>query len=242
MTPVRDDHAWYFPNINGYRTHVRLRVWPTKDGSFLVVATDLMLGAGLINSAESLVRAAVREFGSDVTVVRHFPAWTMGAEESDEFDVLPLDEKGVARPCSCTAEVLELLGAGVTGFPGDAPPRPTDADAAGVAPQSVHLARVVAAGLRLTEKRVVERDGPMPKKYAPAAAKDLDPLSQLMLMTVGLRHLTHAVDGIALETIDTPDGLKRQKRKERIIEAVFEQVAKLSELCDDEAAARATAS
>ncbi|MFJ9167359.1 hypothetical protein ACIRN5_23655, partial [Lysinibacillus fusiformis] len=148
-----------------------------------------------------------------------------------------LDEKGVAQPRSCTREILELLGVSVVGFPGDAWPRPADADTAGVPPQSVHLARVVAAGLRLTEKRIVERDGPRPTKYAPAAAKDLEPLSQLMLTTAGLRHLTHAVDGIVLEAIDTADGLKRQKRKERIIEALFEQVAKLSELCDEEAGA-----
>lgn len=50
---------------------MRLRVWPTNDGGHLVIATDLELGAGLINAAESLVRACVREFGVPVTVVRH---------------------------------------------------------------------------------------------------------------------------------------------------------------------------
>ncbi|WP_406515398.1 hypothetical protein OH809_19570 [Streptomyces sp. NBC_00873] len=73
LSPIRDDHAGHFPDINGHRTHVRLRVWPTKDGGHLVIATDLQLGAGLINAAESLVRACAREFGEPVMVVRHYP-------------------------------------------------------------------------------------------------------------------------------------------------------------------------
>lgn len=98
LSPIRDDHAWHFPGINGHRTHVRLRVWPTNDGGHLVIATDLELGAGLINAAESLVRACVREFGPPVTVVRHFTPYTMSAFERDTFDMLPLDEKGIAGP------------------------------------------------------------------------------------------------------------------------------------------------
>lgn len=132
-----------------------MRVRPTNDGGHLVIATDLALGAGLINAAESLVRACVREFGPQVTVVRHFTAYTMSAFERDKFEVLtPLDEKGIARPKKRTEEVLKLLGAGVVGFPGDAPPGPADADAPLVLPQSVQMARLVAASLRVAQTRV----------------------------------------------------------------------------------------
>jgi hypothetical protein len=72
-SPIRDDHAWHFPDIKDHRTHVRLRVWPTKDGGHLMLATDLQLGAGLVTAAESLVRACVREFGEPVTIARHYP-------------------------------------------------------------------------------------------------------------------------------------------------------------------------
>ncbi|MEU4212974.1 hypothetical protein AB0F13_23780 [Streptomyces sp. NPDC026206] len=63
LTPLRDDHAWHFPNDAGHPVHVRLRAWPVKDrGGHLVIGTDLMLG-GLINMAESFHRAVVAEFG-----------------------------------------------------------------------------------------------------------------------------------------------------------------------------------
>jgi hypothetical protein len=94
LSPIRDDHAWYFPDIDDHRTHVRLRVWPTKGRGHLTIATDLQLGAGLINAAQSLVRACVREFGEPVTVVRHYPPYVLPASHHDSFDVLPLDEKG----------------------------------------------------------------------------------------------------------------------------------------------------
>ncbi|MCW2903052.1 MAG: hypothetical protein JWO67_5317 [Streptosporangiaceae bacterium] len=79
----------------------------------------------------------MREFGPPVTVVRHFTPYTMSAFERDTFEVLPLDEKGIARPKRCTEEILELLGASVVGFPGDVPPGPADAEAPVVGPQSV---------------------------------------------------------------------------------------------------------
>ncbi|MFI9307032.1 hypothetical protein [Streptomyces triculaminicus] len=70
LDPVYDEHAWHFPNVNLHRAHVRLRVWPTVAGGHLVVTTDFMLGGGLVNMAESLVRACVREFGDGMSVVR----------------------------------------------------------------------------------------------------------------------------------------------------------------------------
>ncbi|WP_310726153.1 hypothetical protein [Streptomyces sp. N2A] len=75
------------------------------DGGHLVIATDLELGAGLINAAESLMRACAREFGPPVTVVRHYPPYGLPAPDHDTFDVLPLDEKGIARPKRCNAHI-----------------------------------------------------------------------------------------------------------------------------------------
>ncbi|MCP3822090.1 hypothetical protein NLX86_29585 [Streptomyces sp. A3M-1-3] len=235
LSPIRDDHAWHFPDINGHRTHVRLRVWPTKEGGHLVVATDLELGAGLINVAESLVRACVREFGPSVTVVRHFTPYTMSAFERDSFDVLtPLDEKGIARPKRCTEEILKLLGASVVGFPGDAPPGPADAEAPVVGPQSVHLARLVAASLRLTQTRVTERrPNGYPTKNGPVAEPDLDAISQLRLTAPVLNHLSHFVGGIVADRDGTAAGAKREKKLARVVEALQKQAWALTELCDE---------
>lgn len=192
LSPIRDDHAWYFPDINGHRTHVRLRVWSTNDGGHLVIATDMELGAGLINVAESLVRACVREFAPPVTVVRHFTPYTMSAFERDTFDVLtPLDEKGISRPKRCTEEILELLGAGILGFPGDAPPGPADAEAQVVGPQSIQIARLVTASLRLTQTQTTERrPNGHPTKSGPVACRDIDTISQLRLIAPVLNHLS----------------------------------------------------
>ncbi|WP_413098147.1 hypothetical protein [Streptomyces sp. Inha503] len=68
-----------------------------------MIATDLMLGAGLVNDAEALCRAVAREFGDEAVVVRHFPAWSMLARDNDVFHVLRLDEKDTARFQLCTA-------------------------------------------------------------------------------------------------------------------------------------------
>ncbi|MFI5753187.1 hypothetical protein ACIBBE_47010 [Streptomyces sp. NPDC051644] len=234
LSPIRDDHAWHFPDINGYRTHVRLRVWPTKDGGHLVVATDLELGSGLINAAESLVRACVREFGSTVTVVRHFTPYTMSASERDTFDVLPLDERGIARPKRCTEEILELLGASVVGFPGDAPSGPADADAPVVPPQSVHLTRLVAASLRLTQNRVTERrPNGYPTKHGSVAGRDLDAISQLRLTAPVLNHLSHFIGEIVIDRDSTAAGAKREKKLVRVIDALQKQAWALTELCDE---------
>ncbi|MCY0945681.1 hypothetical protein [Streptomyces antarcticus] len=234
LSPIRDDHAWHFPDINGHRTHVRLRVWPTKDDGHLVIATDLELGAGLINAAESLVRACVREFGSPVAVVRHFTPYTMSAFERDTFDVLALDEKGIARPKRCTEEILKLLGAGVVGFPGDAPPGPADADTPVVPPQSVHLARLVAASLRLTQTRVTERrPNGYPTKDGPVAERDLDPISQLRLTAPALNHFSHFIGEIVFDRDGTAAGAKREKRLEKVVESLQKQAWVLTELCDE---------
>lgn len=234
LSPIRDDHAWHFRSISGYRTHVRLRVWPTSDGGHLVVATDLDLGAGLINSAESLVRACVREFGEPVTVVRHFPPYGLPAPDHDSFEVLPLDEKGTARPKQCTEEILKLLGASVVGFPGDAPPGPADADAPLVPPQSVQVARLVAASLRLTQRRTIERrpDG-IPTKSGPAAERDLDPISQLRLTAPVLNHLSHFIGEIVVDRDGTAAGAEREKRLAKVSEALQKQAWELSQLCDE---------
>ncbi|GAB2891517.1 hypothetical protein [Streptomyces mayteni] len=234
LSPVRDDHAWHFPDISGHRVHVRLRVWPTKEGGHLVVATDLGLGAGLINAAESLVRAARHEFGEDVTAVRHFPPHSMTAFERDTFDVLLLDDKGVARPRRCTAQVLRLLGASVVGFPGDAPPGPTDATAPIVPPQSVHLARLTAAALRLTQSRATERQpNGYPTQRGPVAEPDLDAISQLRITAPVLQHLAHFIATFVVDHDGTAAGAKREKKLERIIDALNKQAWALTELCDD---------
>ncbi|MFF1715765.1 hypothetical protein [Streptomyces sp. NPDC058268] len=235
LSPIRDDHAWHFPDINGYRTHVRLRVWPTNDGGHLVIATDLELGAGLINVAESLVRACVRELGEPVTVVRHYPPYGLPAPNHDSFDVLtPLDAKGIARPKRCTEEILKLLGASVVGFPGDAPPGPADAEAPLVGPQSVQLARLVAASLRLTQTRTTERrpDG-YPTKDGPVAGRDLDAISQLRLTAPVLNHLSHFIGEIVVDPGGTAAGANREKKLVKVLEALQKQAWALTELCDE---------
>ncbi|MDX3224488.1 hypothetical protein [Streptomyces sp. ME19-01-6] len=234
LSPIRDDHAWHFPDIGGHRTHVRLRVWPTKDGGHLAIATDLELGAGLINAAESLVRACVREFGPPVTVVRHFTPYTMSAFERDTFEVLPLDDRGIARPERCTEQILKLLGVGVVGFPGDAPPGPADAGTPVVPPQSVQMARLVAASLRLAQTRTTERrpDG-YPTRNGPVATPDLDPISQLRLTAPVLDHLSHFIGEIVVDRDGTAAGAKREKRLEKIVESLRKQAWALTELCDE---------
>ncbi|MCX4826711.1 hypothetical protein OG883_44525 [Streptomyces sp. NBC_01142] len=234
MSPIRDDHAWHFPDINGNRVHVRLRVWPTNEGGHLVIATDLGLGTGLINAAESLVRACRREFGEPVTVVRHYPPYGLPAPDHDSFEVLPLDEKGTARPKECTEEILKLLGASVVGFPGDAPPGPADAVAPLVPPQSVQLARLVAASLRLTQTRTTERrpDG-WPTKSGPVAERDLDPMSQLRMTGPVLTHLSHFIGEIVVDRDGSAAGAKREKRLAKVVEAIQGQVWTLAQLCDE---------
>ncbi|MFI1154553.1 hypothetical protein [Streptomyces sp. NPDC020817] len=43
-------HAWRFPHVNGRPVHVRMRAWPTNEGGYLVIATDLMVGGGPVNT------------------------------------------------------------------------------------------------------------------------------------------------------------------------------------------------
>ncbi|MEU2561843.1 hypothetical protein ABZ626_21275 [Streptomyces longispororuber] len=235
QSPIRDDHAWHFPDIEGHRTHVRLQVWPTSDGGHLVIATDLELGADLINVAESLVQACVRKFAPPLTVVRRFTPYTMSAFERDTFDVLtPLDEKGISRPKRCTEKILELLGAGIVGFPRDAPPGPADAEAPVVGPQSVQMARLVEASLRLTQTRTTERrPNGYPTKSGPVAGRDLDAISQLRLTAPVLNHLSHFIGEIVVDRNGTTAGTKRDKRLEKTVEALQKQAWPLTELCDE---------
>ncbi|MEV8334290.1 hypothetical protein [Streptomyces niveus] len=233
LSPIRDDHAWAFPDVNGYRIHVRLRVWPTTDGGHLVVATDLELGAGLINAAESLVRAATREFSEPLTVVRHYPAQTLPAPGPDAFDVLELDERGRARTRRCTAEILDLLGPSLAGFPGDSPAGPVNATADVIPPQSVQLARILAAALRLTQTRVVERQSNgFPLRYGPVARKDLDPISQLRLVVPALQRLTRFAGDIDLDGAQTSLGAQREKKLAKITDKLYDQAWELTRLCD----------
>ncbi|WP_331759213.1 hypothetical protein [Streptomyces anulatus] len=237
--PVRDDHAWPFPLSTGGRSHVRLRLWPTRDHPGpLVIATDLMLGAGLINNAESLCRAALTEFGPHTVVVRHFPAWSMSAiDGEDVFDQLTLDDRDHARTRRCTEEILNLLGPAVLGYPGDTPPADISAGAAAVPPQSTHIARALAALLRLHETRLIERrpDG-YPTRTGPVAEKDLTPLSHLKLGTEALRRLA----GFLAETDTDPHqsaaGAKREHRLGKIIHILQEQTWQLGILADELAA------
>ncbi|MER5984281.1 hypothetical protein [Streptomyces sp. NPDC001787] len=242
-TPVRDDHAWPFPLSTGGRSHVRLRVWPTRDRPGpLVIATDLMLGAGLINNAESLCRAAHAEFGPHTTVVRHFPAWSMLAiDGEDVFDQLTLDNRDRARARRCTEQVLDLLGPGVLGYPGDTPPAHAGAGAAAVPPQSTHIARVLAALLRLDETRVIERrpDG-YPTRTGPVAEKDLAPLSHLKLGTEALQRLSGFLAEADTNPHQSAAGVKRERQLGKIIHTLHEQTWQLGLLADELAAEERT--
>lgn len=234
LSPVSDRHAWPFRDSSGYRIHVRLRVWPTHEGSYLAIATDFQLGAGLINAAESLVRASMQEFGPAVTVVRHFPPYTMSAFERDTFEVLTLDSRGVARPHQCTAEVLDLLGPGVTGYPGDNAPGPVNTDLPVVPAQSVQLMRLLAAALRLTQHRTLERhDNGYPAAHERVTQKDLDSISHLRLTGAALNHLANFIAEINVNTDGTVAGAKRDKTLRKIIRSLHERTWALSELCDE---------
>ncbi|WNI20135.1 hypothetical protein [Actinacidiphila sp. ITFR-21] len=238
LDPVRDDHAWPFALVSGALSHVRLRVWPTKDRGPLVIATDLMLGAGLVNDAEALCRAVIREFGNDAVVVRHFPAWSMLAMDGeDKFEKLTLDEKGTAHSHSCTGEVLDALGPSVLGFPGDTPPTASEVGAAVVPTQSVHVARILAALLRLTDTRVIERrpDG-YPTRHAPVTEADLRPLSHVKLGATALQGLAHFLGGANVNEFETAAGAKRDKKLAKIVERLQEQAWELAVLGDEMAA------
>ncbi|MEU2769866.1 hypothetical protein ABZ628_24375 [Streptomyces diastaticus] len=240
LSPVRDDHAWSFPLISGALSHVRLRVWPTKGSGPLAIATDLMLGAGLVNDAEALCRAVIREFGRDAVVVRHFPAWSMLAiDGEDTFHKLTLDEKGTAHSHTCTREVLDALGPSVLGFPGDTPPAAAEVGAAVVPPQSVHVARILAALLRLTDTRVIERrpDG-YPTRKAPVTEADLSPLSHVKLGVAALQGLSHFLGEADVDEFETAAGSKRDKKLAKIVETLQEQAWELAVLGDEMAAER----
>ncbi|MEF2529427.1 MULTISPECIES: hypothetical protein [Streptomyces] len=228
LDPVRDEHAWNFPNVHGRPVHVRMRAWPTKEGGYLVIATDLMLAGGLVNMAESLCRAAAAEFGALVAVVRHFPAWTMLAHEQDVFDLLVLDGDGHAHAHRCTEEILDLLGTSVLGFPGDALSDAPEEGSRAVPAQSVQMARLVAAALRLEQHR-----------HGTVMDQDLTSVSQLRLGIAGLERLGKFLAETVVDENDTPAGEKRERKLAKIAEVLHEQAWELTYLCDElEAEAR----
>lgn len=241
LTPVRDDHTWPFPILSGGRSHVRLRVWPTKDYEGpLIIATDLLLGAGLVNDAEALCRAVIREFGKEAVVVRHFPAWSMLAfDGEDEFQKLTLDEKGTAHSHTCTSEVLDALGPSVLGFPGDTPPASAEVGAVVVPPQSAQMARVLAALLRLSEDRVIERrqDG-YPTRHGPVTEADLGPLSHLTLSVSALERLAQFLGEADVDEFETAAGAQRDKKLGKVVATLQKQAWELSFLADEMAAER----
>lgn len=235
QSPIRDDHAWPFIIISGGRSHVRLRVWPTKETGPLVIATDLMLGAGLVNDAEALCRAVASEFGPDAVVVRHFPAWTMLAfDGEDTFDKLTLNATGTAESDNCTRQVLEALGPSVLGFPGDIPPSTAQVGTAFAPPQSVHMARILAALLQLNETRVIERrpDG-YPTRNGPVTDADLEPLSHVQLCAAALRGLAQHLGNADVDEFETPAGAERNKQLGKIVETLFSQTDELTSLTDE---------
>lgn len=209
--PVCDDHAWAFPNGNGNLMHIRMRAWATKDGGHLVLGTDYMLGGGLINMAEAFYNATVREFGTHVTVVRHFPAWTMTAGPADKFQRLDLDDAGTAQARDCTDEILSLLGPAVQGFPG--------APGVVVGPQSTQMGLLHSALIRLDQV------------HGTVVAKDLDPASQMALSTAALERLTKYIAAIIVDD-ETKEGAKRERELERVVEALQKQATELMLLGD----------
>lgn len=66
----------------------------------------LIPGGGLVNMAEGLCRAAVREFGDSVAVVRPFPARIMLAHESDVLDGLVQPLPAVPAACADRKSVV----------------------------------------------------------------------------------------------------------------------------------------
>lgn len=207
-----------------------MRAWPTMEGGYLVIATDFMLGGGLVNMAESLCEAAAREFGDSVTVVRHFPARTMLAHERDRFDLLVLNMEGIAEIHPCTEEILNLLGPSVLGFPGDTPPGPAGEEVVELPSQSVYMARVQAATLRLRQSglgTIVDRD--------------LDAASRLGLGASALERLADFLAGALVDDEATEPGDEREQKLEEIVAALKSQVWELvafSDQLESEARAR----
>ncbi len=219
LTPTRDDHLWYFPTSTGHRTRVRMRAWPTDDGGHLVIATDFMLGGGLINKADSFYAAVVREFGDPVTVVRHFPAHTMMASSRDQFEQVTLDDRSVAHGRTCTSQIVDMLGPRILGFPGDSLPGPVDLAVPAVAPQSVQMARLLAAALRLGQVHGTFID------------RDLD---QADALVCGHTVLAHFADFLANVDIDDDSTTADHGRKlERIVTTLKEQAWELLYLHDE---------
>ncbi|MFB6807642.1 hypothetical protein [Streptomyces sp. NPDC056387] len=231
LSPVRDDHAWHFPNAHRSRLHVRMRAWPTTEGGYLVIATDFMLSGGLVNQAESLCKAVAEEFGDQVTVVRHFPARTMLAHgRHDRFDLLVLNAEGIAEDHTCTEEILDLLGPSVLGFPGDTPPGPAGDELVRVPSQSLYMARMQAAALRLKQSGI-----------GTVVDRDLDSASRLGLGASALERLADFLANALVDNESTEPGDKRERKLEEIVTVLKAQAWELtafSEQLESEARVR----
>ncbi|MEU9418378.1 hypothetical protein [Streptomyces sp. NPDC048272] len=208
-----------------------MRAWPTAEGGYLVIATDFMLGGGLVNMAESLCEAAAREFGDQVTVVRHFPARTMLAHgRHDRFDLLVLNTEGIAEDHTCTEEILDLLGPSVLGFPGDTPSGPGGDEVVQVPSQSVYMARVQAATLRLKQSGI-----------GTVVDRDLDSASRLGLGASALERLADFLASALVDDEATEPGDKREQKLEQIVATLKAQAWELTtffEQLESEARAR----
>ncbi|MCY0945677.1 hypothetical protein [Streptomyces antarcticus] len=199
-----------------------MRAWPTTEGGHLVVATDFMLGGGLVNMAESLCEAVAREFGGPVTVVRHFPARTMLAHERDRFDLLVLNTEGIAETHPCTQEILHLLGPSVLGFPGDTQPVPADGEAGELEPQSVHMARLQAAALRLKQSG-----------HGTIVGRDLDSASRFGLSASVLERLADFLANALVDNEATEPGGEREQKLDTIVAALKSHVWELVAMSDE---------
>ncbi|MEU9031452.1 hypothetical protein AB0D46_28840 [Streptomyces sp. NPDC048383] len=206
-----------------------MRAWPTTEGGHLVIATDFMLGGGLVNMAESLCEAAAQEFGDQVAVVRHFPARTMLAHGHDRFDLLVLNAEGIAETHTCTEEILDLLGPSMLGFPGDTPPGPAGDEVVRVPSQSMYMARVQAATLRLKQSGI-----------GTVVDRDLDSASRLGLGASALERLADFLANALVDDEATEPGDKREQKLEEIVTALKSQVWELMTFSDQlESEARA---
>jgi hypothetical protein len=179
LSPVRDEHIWPY-SIGGPKViRVRLRVWPTRDGGYLAIVTDLLTGASIVNTAQQLHQALSAQY-QPVTVVQHYPVGTFVEEHHDRFSQITLNDDGNPVWRTCTQEIIDLLGVRVLGYPGDPAPGPADVDEPIVPPASAHLAVLLAASLRLEQ---------VPRQVS----HDMDPETVLVLATRALAGLADII-------------------------------------------------
>nr|WSX54158.1 hypothetical protein OG409_37760 [Streptomyces sp. NBC_00974] len=196
-----------------------MRAWLTTEGGHLVVATDFMLGGGLVNMAESLCEAVAQEFGDPVTVVRHFPARTMLAHGRDRFDLLVLNTEGIAETHTCTEEILGLLGPSVLGFPGDTRPG-RGRGRTGAVPERAHGASTGRDAAAQAERHWDDRG------QGPGLGQPLG---------LGASTLERLADFLANALVDdeaTGPGDKREQKLEEIVAALKDQAWELMAFSD----------